>query len=110
MARFIDARLPVRFGVLSERQPGEAVLSDGPDAAAPFARLGAATSGHPAECSCCLPRSGAALALAALFRERAVGRGTAFDGVLAVVGPEAEQAVRAALTDDPIVSGRYRLS
>ena len=42
-------------------------------------------------------------------RSLAVGRGTAFDGVLAVVGPDSERAVRAALTDDPLVSGRYRL-
>ena len=105
----IDARLPIRFGALHERRGGEAVLSDGPDAPAPFARIETTGRGHPAECSCCVPRSTAALALAALFRGRAVGSGPAFGSVLAVVGPDAERAIRAALVDDPLVAGRYRL-
>jgi hypothetical protein len=106
---FIDARLPIRFGAMCERRPGEAVLSDAADAPAPFARLTGAGGGHPVDCACCIQRSGAALALAALFRERAVGAGPAFGSVLAVVGPDAEGAIRAALADDPLVSARFRL-
>jgi hypothetical protein len=101
---FIDARLPVRFGPLDSRAADEAVLSDEDLAAA-----GGSVPAHAPGCVCCTPRSGAAAALAALFRARAVGHGPAFKGVLAVVGPAGEAAVRAAVSEDPVVSGRYRL-
>ncbi len=97
---FIDARLPLRFGPIEDRAPDEAVLTD--------AEIGA-TAGHAVDCLCCTPRSGAALALGALFRARAVGEGPPFRGVLAVVGPAAEAAIRAALADDPVASGRFKL-
>ena len=103
----IDARLPVRFGPLSSRLVNEAVLSDGVEADGPSARFSVG-DGHAAGCLCCLPRSGAAVALAALFRERAVG--PAFSGVLAVVGAEGEVAVRAALAGDAVASARFRLT
>ena len=106
---FVDARLPVRFGPIDGRKPDEAVLTDGDhDAAPPFARF-SPEAGHAVDCLCCLPRSGAARALADLFRARAVGQGPPFRGVLAVVGPTGETAVRAALADDPVASGRFRL-
>ena len=111
---FIDARIPIRFGPVGTRLPGEAVLTDG--AAVPPPQAGFATpsqhdsSQHPAGCPCCLPRSEAATALSRLFRERALSTGPAFNGVLAAVSPAGEQAVRAALEADPAVAGRYRLS
>ena len=107
----IDARLPVRFGPLQGRLADEAVLLDSDvDAAEPAGRFTVGQEGHAADCACCMPRSGAALALAALFRDRATGGGAAFRGVLAVVGADGEAAVRAALVADPLVSGRYRLA
>lgn len=106
----IDARLPVRFGPLESRRAHEAVLSDGALAGPPFEAFTAGPAGHPMDCACCVPRSGAAMALAALFRARATGTGPAFRGVLAVVGPDGEAAVRAALTDDAMASGRFRLT
>lgn len=106
----IDARLPVRFGPLSSRESGEAVLTDGAAAAAPSARFAAGMGAHGAGCACCVPRSAAAVALAELFRERAVGRGAAFRGVLAVVGAEGEAAVRKALAVDGLTAGRFRLA
>jgi hypothetical protein len=106
----IDARLPVRFAPIEERTPDEAVLTDRLAAGVPpFARF-SVRAGHQPDCLCCAPRSGAALALATLFRERAVGPGRPFRGVLAVVGPEGEAAVRAALVEDPLAAGRFRLT
>ncbi len=107
----IDARLPLRFAPLAARGPDEAVLTDrGITAAAPFARFTPGAADHPVDCACCAPRSGAAVALAALFRARAVGRGTPFRGVLAVVGHAGEAAIRAALRDDPLAFARFRLA
>jgi hypothetical protein len=98
---FIDARLPLRFGLIEDRSPDEAVLTD--------ALIGT-TPGHMIGCLCCAPRNGAALALAVLFRERATGQRPLFRGVLAAVGPAGEAAIRAALRDDPVASGRFRLA
>ena len=106
----IDARLPVRFGPLASRQPDEAVLTDAATLPAGPAQRFDAVPQHAADCACCMPRSAAALAMAALFRARVVGQGAAFRGVLAVVGPDGARAVRAALEADPLVSGRFRSS
>ena len=107
----IDARLPVRFGPLQARMADEAVLMDNDTPAAnPVGRFTTGPGGHAPGCRCCTLRSSASLALATLFRERATGGGVAFRGVLAVVGPEGEAAVRAALESDLLVAGRYRLA
>jgi hypothetical protein len=107
---FIDARVPLRFGPLASRTADEAVMLDSDlPAEAPVARFNPARGGHAPDCACCVPRSAAAAALAALFRERAVGHGPPFRGVLAVVGPDGEAAVREALANDPVAAGRYRL-
>ena len=108
---WMDARLPVRFGPLHSRTPTEAVLTDsgtpGPGA---WAALAAAPTAHPAGCACCLPRSPAAVALAALFRARATGASPPFAAVLAVLEPGNQAALRAALETDPIASARFRLA
>ncbi len=107
----IDARLPLRFGALHSRQPDEAVLLDSlAPCSAPLVRIGTEGQGHTADCVCCGGRSAAGLALAALFRERAVSTAPPFRAVLAVVGPETEAAIRAALTEDAVASGRFRLA
>lgn len=108
---WMDARIPVRFGPLQSRTAGEAVLtdanSDGPGAWAVIAEMPGA---HPPDCVCCLPRSGAAIALGTLFRLRATTADAPFRAVLAIVGPVNEAAVRAALTDDPVAAARFRLA
>ena len=106
----IDARLPLRFGALTGRQAGEAVLLDADlPCAAPVAWFDPAVSSHDLACACCAGQSAAGVALAALFRARAMGTGPAFRGVLAVVGERGEAAVRAALETDAVASGRFRL-
>lgn len=107
---WLDARLPIRFGALDSRQGDEAVVTDGPRAAAPAAFFATTEAGHIPGCACCVPRSGAAAALGTLFRERATTAGPPFRGVLAVVGAAGEAAIRAALDGDPVVSARYRLA
>ena len=98
----IDARLPLRFGPSETLRPDEALLTD--------ASIAPATSPHGAACACCIPRSGAALALATLFRNRATGSGPPFRAVLASVGRANEDALKAALESDPVASGRFRLA
>ena len=103
----IDARIPLRFGSLEDRRPGEAVLTDHAQPTAPSARFTPTPETHTPDCACCNGRTNAALALAALFRDRAIG--PMFHAVLASATPAAEAEIRAAIESDPIVSTRYRL-
>lgn len=111
----IDARLPLRFGTLSDARDGDAVLlPDGeqapPGLPAAWLQGGAdAVVGHPAGCACCAPRNAAAQALGSLFLRRGRGEVAAFRAVLAAVGADDADLVRAALSSDPLVSGRFRL-
>lgn len=108
----MDARLPVRFGVLADAREGDAVLL--PAGAVPPAGRAVAVldagPGHPGGCACCPPRNAAAQALGTLFLRRAKGEGPLFRAVLAAVGPADAAAVRAALAEDALVAGRYRLA
>ncbi len=106
----IDARLPVRFGSVQDRVSGDAVLTDQPIETAPPYATFTLQAGQIPDCLCCTARNGAAVSLSALFRERAVGQGPPFRSVLAVVGREGEAAIRTALRDDPLASGRFRLA
>ena len=111
----IDARLLVRFGPLESRTEEEAVLTEAALAEAVLAKAVLAKAGlagpaHVMGCLCCTPRSAAGAALAALFRARAVDTGPAMRTVLAVVGPDGEAAVRAAVLNDPVASARFRLA
>ncbi len=113
----IDARLPLRFGTMSDARDGDAVLLPEGAAAPPGVPvawlpggLDAAAPGHSAGCACCAPRNAAAQALGSLFLRRARGDVAAFRAVLAAVGVEDAALVRAALEGDPLVSGRYRLA
>jgi len=112
----IDARLPVRFGMLADVREGDAVLLPvgaavpGGVPAAWLLSVPAAVPEHPAGCTCCLPRNPAAQALGDLFLRRGRGEVGAFRSVLAVVSPDQAGQVRAALAADPLVSGRYRLA
>ena len=89
----IDARVPVRFGAVSRPCTGEVPLALG-------------VAGHDPGCACCLPRSAAGLALAALFQARATGAVPWFTGVVA---DEADrEVVEDALRTDPVAAARFR--
>ena len=108
---WMDARIPVRFGPLQSRTLGDAVLTDtSADRTGAWAVIAQVPGGHSLDCVCCLPRSGAAVALGTLFRLRATTAEAPFRAVLAVVGPANEAAVRAALIDDPVAAARFRLA
>ena len=93
MPRFVDARIPVVFGVVPGA--GDAVFTPDP-----------AVQAHPAGCSCCIARSPAAAALHALFLRRVRGEVAWFTRV---VVPDADPALRAAIEADPVTSARFRL-
>ena len=114
MALFVDARVPVRFGSVLDATDGSALLIEG-DAPAPdgmaVARFtdAAANGRHPPGCLCCVTRSPAAVALAALFLARARGELAFFRTVVAVCcTPHGQEAVHAALDADPLVSAWFR--
>ena len=104
-----DSRIPLRFGGLDSQAAGEALLLDA-DIGAVAPRLQAGRNAHPAGCMCCFRLSPEASALAQLFRRRATGQEAWFTGVLVVVNPNRQAAIRTALRDDPLVSGRFRLA
>ena len=107
----LDARLPIRFGPLHSRTAGEALISDTiAGAEPPAATFTIVQTGHLNGCLCCMPRTGAALALASLFRTRATSNALLFGSVLAVVTPGGEAALRAALSNDVMAAARYRLA
>jgi hypothetical protein len=115
MPLFVDARVPVRFGSVSDAAHGSALLIEGdtpaPDgvAVARFADTAAPPGPHPPGCPCCTARSPVAVALAALFLARARGEVDFFPTVVAVCcTPEGEAAVRAALECDPLVIAWFR--
>lgn len=98
-----DARVPVLIGSEADAGADDAVLAEG---GAAWGALG----GHAVDCACCAPRGAAASDLAALFLARARGEVPFFRRVVAVpVGEAGAIAIRAALRDDPFVSGRFRL-
>ena len=105
----IDARVPVVFGLLADARVDDALLIDG-DLAVPegvvAVRLGAEPS-HVAGCVCCVPRSAAGSALAGLFLARGRGQVAFFRRVLAITDDEA--AVRAALEEDVLASGWFKV-
>jgi hypothetical protein len=120
MALFLDARIPVRHGMLSEAGPDDALVIEG-DAAAPAGRPAVrfptsdtavpdATGPHAANCFCCAGRSAAATALGSLFLYRTRGDINTFRMVLVVTSSVAGRAaIDAALESDPVVSVRFRI-
>ena len=97
MALMIDARIAVVFGRASERQEGDAVLSDG-----------LAGIRHPAGCACCMSRTAAGEALSRLFLQRVRGEVAFFRQVLVDTDEVGREAVRNALQSDPVVCARFR--
>lgn len=111
-----DDRVTVRFGSAAEAGPDETLLIEG-DAPAPPGhvvarfRLVPGLPGHPAGCACCSPRGPVAEALGRLFLARARGEAAFFHSVVAVTAtPGGEAAVRAALAEDQVSAGRFRLA
>lgn len=115
MTLFMDARVPVRFAAANQAGPEDALLIEG-DAPAPAGRVVARFAlpeqpAHPIGCACCLPRGPVAEALTKLFLARVRGEVAFFRAVVAQPASAAgEAAIRAALADDPLVSGRFRLA
>jgi hypothetical protein len=116
MMQPVDDRVPVRFGPASSAGPAEALLVEGEatvPAGYPVARfrLGSGIIGHPSGCACCTPRGPVADSLGRLFLARARGEVAFFRSVVAVTAtPAGEAAVRAALTEDQVAAGRFRLA
>ena len=112
----MDDRLAVRFGRSGEARAGEALLVEGEAPVPPGHpvarfRLRAGLFGHPVGCACCAPRGPVAEALGRLFLARARGEVAFFHAVVAVTAtPAGEAAVRAALAEDQVSAGRFRLA
>lgn len=94
MALFIDARIPVVFGVPAG--PGDALLTPDPSW----------ETEHPIACACCEARGPAAMGLDRLFLARVRNTIPWFSRV--VVPAAGEVAVRAVLENDPVVMARFR--
>ncbi len=107
----IDARIPVRFGRLEDRQPGDTLLIEGTDGPQHAARFDVQARSHPQGCTCCIAREDAGIALADLFTARARDHKSVFVSVLAITRTEAGiRAVKTALASDPVASARFRLA
>jgi len=109
----VDHRLAVRFGPPAS---DEAVLVEEGQSApfghtvvwfrlAPPARLG-----HPMHCLCCVPRGPVAEALGRLFLSRARNEVPWFRAVAVIASARGQGAVRAALAEDQVSAGRFRLA
>lgn len=105
-----DERISVHFG---PAEPGEAVVVEGeapaPGRPAARFRLAPGLSGHPRGCACCVSRTPVAEALSRLFLARARGEVPWFRSVAVIATPAGEAAVRAALAEDQVSAGRFRL-
>jgi hypothetical protein len=111
-----DDRVPVRFGSGEAAELDAALLVEGdapvpPGHAVGRFRLTPSLIGHPFGCACCTPRGPVAEALGRLFLARARGEVTFFRSVVVVTAtPAVEAAVRAALAEDQVSAGRFRLA
>lgn len=113
----IDARIPVTIvETLPDMSPSVALLVEErlPEGVSPQDRLCALFRAdellaHPSGCACCVGGQGAAAtALAALFRERALG-GAWFSAVTALVRTPAGRAeLEQALRGDVLTVARFR--
>ncbi len=111
----MDARVQLRIGTADMAGPDDALLIEG-DGAVPYGSVHGRfvvpeTGAHAAGCACCPPRGPVAEALTRLFLQRVRGDVSFFSGVVAVPCSVAgEAAIRAALQEDPMVRGRFRLT
>ena len=99
----IDARLPLVFGPVTPRD-GDHVLTEGADFGPSL------PAAHDIDCTCCAPRTAVAGLLGGLFFARARGTVPFFHRLVVHAATQAgRSAVEAALADDPVVSGCFRL-
>ncbi len=73
-------------------------------------RLAPGLAGHAPGCACCVPRGPVAEALGRLFLARARGEVAWFRSVAVLASLAGEAAVRAALAEDQVSAGRFRLA
>ena len=106
-----DTRIPVLFGLQPDTND-MVLLEEG--LAAPAAgrarRFTTAMPGHLPGCSCCVARSPAATALAAVFRARAMGTAPYFSRLLVQATPAGRLDIEVALAQDALCRARFRLS
>ncbi len=109
----LDSRIPVLFTTLVDARPGDAVLVAG-DVTVPIsvvvARFAPGTDWHRPGCNCCVPRTAAMQAMAALFLRRARGEVAMFTRLVVAVEPAMADEIRAGLREDRFVAGRYRVA
>lgn len=116
MPRFLDARIPVRFVAQGQAHEACAWLAQdgaGVPASVPVVRFSLPPSpvGHPAACSCCIPRGPVEEALGRLFLARVRGEVPFFRTVIAVASNDlGVAAIKAALRTDPVSQARFRLA
>jgi hypothetical protein len=108
---FLDARVPVRFGVIDAEAAALVAdgLADPPACAVWHFAPETAAPGHAPGCACCAPRLAAAEALRLLFLARAKGEVAFFRSVSVFAPPAAEAALRTALQTDPMLAAWFRL-
>lgn len=107
-----DSRIPVVFATLAEAGADDALLLDGTTPPPPGRVVGRVVGGgslHAPGCNCCVSRSGAAQAMAALFVARARGEVAFFPRLLVALDAAGTAAARAALAEDRFVAARYRM-
>lgn len=92
MVLFVDARIPVVFGV----EPGASDAVFIPESGV----------AHPPGCGCCIARGPLATSLDRLFLGRVRGEVPWFTRVVIAVDDE---AIRAAIATDVVLSARFRL-
>ncbi len=122
MVLFMDARIPVSFGIADladddalllddEGDLPVVVIGDLPPRAMPAERLQRQPApSHASDCTCCLPRGAVGRQLAALFMARARGTTGFFRRVVvATSDPAAQAAVREAVAHDPLASACFRM-
>ena len=116
MALFVDARIPVLFGPAALAGTEDAVLLETRSAetvqAAMLVERFDETSHQPhaTGCVCCTSRTELGRLLAGLFLARARGEVGFFRRVIVASGsPAVQDAVRAALAQDPLASSCFRL-
>ena len=130
MALFMDARIPVSFGIADLADDDALLLDDEgdppvdvegdlpvdderdlPPRAMPAERLQRQPApSHASDCACCLPRGAVGRQLAALFMARARGTTGFFRRVVvATSDPAAQAAVREAVAHDPLASACFRM-
>ena len=90
---FVDARIPVVFGV--QPGPGDHAWRPQPDVP------------HPAGCACCVARSPLAAGLDLLFLQRVRGEIPWFSRVVIT---QDDPALRSAIASDPVLTARFRLA